>query len=183
MQILVVITRWLWCVVTATAYQILTLPMDLLGFVVVPFAIWFGVERPSRIYPDRTIFTAPDCLALYGNEQDGYDPPWAVESIYKGWPTFWRRYSWAAWRNKSSNKRFALTWLHQPPDPERIRFVQFGPGTWLCWQGWRTNWHWTRAKSWTEIGWRYEPNDAKGVLADDWRRHGCGVAFRPWGRA
>lgn len=172
--------RWTWCILCAVAYQLITLPLDLLGFIVVPFAILFGVRRKSRIYPESEIYTAPDWLGLYGNEQDGYDPPWAVNTIYKGWPTFWRRYSWAAWRNKSSNKRF-ITWLHPPPDPERIGFIQ-GRNWWICWQGWAHNWQWVRKDSWTEIGWRYEPKDAQGVQANDWRRFGCGVAFRLNGR-
>lgn len=180
---LTIASRWLWCASTATLYQALTTPLDLLGVITVPLAIRFGVHRRSRIYPTKTIFTAPSWLHWWGNEQEGYDPPWAVQSIYKGWPTFWRRYSWAAWRNKSSNKRFTLTtWLHQPPDPARIRFIPFGPGSWLCWQGWRTNWQWARRTSWTELGWRYSPSDVHGLPASDWRRFGCGVAFRPYGR-
>jgi hypothetical protein len=171
--------RWTWCILTSTAYQVLTLPLDILGAVVVPFAILFGHNQPD-ITGTKTIYSAPKWLWLWGNQQDGYDPEWAVNTIYKGWPVFLRRYSWAAWRNKSSNKRFIL-WLHPAPEPERIGFIQ-GRNWWICWQGWAHNWQWVRKKSWTEIGWRYEPKDAQGVAETDWRQYGCGVAFRLRGK-
>lgn len=181
MRAITIALRWVWCILCAVAYQILTLPLDIMGFVLVPFAILFGVRRPSRI-TGREIFTAPAWLGVWGNEQDGFDPEWAVNSIYKGWPVFWRRYSWAAWRNKSSNKRFYFTsWLHQPPDSDRIGFIE-GDNWWLCWQGWAHNWQWFRKSSWTEIGWRYDPKDADFTDPTDWRQWGCGVAFRPWGK-
>ncbi len=175
------IMRFAWAIFTWVLYLVfVSLLPSALGFVLVPFAILFGVRRESRIAPGRMIFTAPDWLGWWGNEQDGYDPEWAVTTIYKDWPTFLRRYSWAAWRNKASNVRF-ITWLHPPPDPERIAFIQHA--TWsLCWQGWLCHWEWHRAKGWTEIGWRYEPKDKQGVAADDWRRHGCGFAARLFGR-
>jgi hypothetical protein len=116
MQTIRYISRAAWAVVAATLYKLAFAPVAIAGFVLVPLAIWFGVTRPSRL-TGRLIFTAPDWLSLYGNEQDGYDPEWAVTTIYKGWPTFWRRYAWAAWRNKVRNLPFvpSLAWLHEPP--------------------------------------------------------------------
>jgi hypothetical protein len=202
--------RWTWCILSATAYQVLTNPYftafvslavagvsRLLGgywqkfvlfagaylafyFALSLAAVLFAVRRPSRIYPELEILTAPKWLHILGNEQEGYDSPFA-KSLHPTWKPFIRRFVWAAWRNKTSNVRFIL-WLHPAPEPERIGFIQ-GRNWWICWQGWAHNWQWVRSKSWTEIGWRYEPKDAQGVAETDWRQYGCGVAFRLRGKS
>lgn len=126
--VLVKLTKALKAVILAAAYKLAFAPVAVLGAVLVPVAILFGVTRTSRL-TGRTIFTAPDWLSVYGNEQDGYDPEWAVNTIYKGWPTFLRRYSWAAWRNKVRNLPFvpSLAWLHVPPT-EDIKVTSWTKG-------------------------------------------------------
>ena len=157
----------------ATLYWLATIPLALLGFALVPFAIWFGVTRPSQL-TGKPIFTAPDWLALWGNEQDGFDPPWAVASIYKGWPTFWRRYSWAAWRNKVRNLCFvdALSFLHTHGTVS-IREVEFGGVLvrvrWSSW--WMNELEYVAGKRFGKFGPRLE----QPFNRVSW-------AMRPWGR-
>ena len=169
MQTLHNILRAAWAIASATAYKLAFAPLAVAGFVLVPVAIWFGVTRPSRL-TGKTIFTAPDFLAPWGNEQDGYDPEWAVTTIYKGWPTFWRRYAWAAWRNKCRNVPFVpwLAWLHRK-DPDR--FVVFdvwriaGIRIELHWQGWMTELKASKGKWFLDIGPRLDQPTEWGAVS------------------
>lgn len=167
--------RAIWALLTGLAYLLATIPLTVAGFVLVPFAIWFGVERPSRI-TGRPIFTAPDWLGIYGNEQDGFDPAWAVETIYKGWPTFWRRYSWAAWRNAIRNLCFvdSLAFLHRPKGELVTRERKMGAVTFrIRYRGWMTELEYFTATRFGDFGPRLDHPDA-------WA--GCDWAFRPFGR-
>ncbi len=170
----IVIARAVAAVVSALVYWLATIPLALLGFVVVPFAIWFGVTRPSQL-AGKPIFTAPGFLSLWGNEQDGFDPQWAVDTIYKGWPTFWRRYSWAAWRNKVRNLCFVdgLAFLHR-----RSAFVSVHEFTigklrvrvrWQCW------WMNELEYIWGERFGKFGPRLEQPFGRVSW-------ALRPWGR-
>ncbi len=165
--------RILWALLSATLYWLATIPLALLGFVVVPFAIWFGVSRPSNL-TGKLIVTAPNWLALWGNEQDGFDPEWAVATIYKGWPTFWRRYSWAAWRNKVRNLSFVpwLDFLHVPRGELHER--QFALGRFTVrvrWRRWMTELEYIRGNRFGKFGPRLE----QPFNRVSW-------AMRPWGR-
>jgi hypothetical protein len=168
--------RFIWAFFTFAVYQVLMIPLNLLGFIVVPFAIWFGRVQPSVF--GTPIFSAPRALWLWGNQQEGYDSDFA-KALYPGWSTFWRRYSWAAWRNKTNNVRF-VKFFHPPPDPKRIQFKV--RKRWiLCWQGpfYRFEYTWPSGAL-TTIGWRYKPSDIGGLAEDDWRRFGCGFGARPY---
>lgn len=171
-----VVIRAVAAVVLALLYWLATIPLAMLGFVVVPFAIWFGVTRPSRL-TGRPIFTAPDWLAIWGNEQDGFDPEWAVATIYKGWPTFWRRYSWAAWRNKVRNLSFVpwLGFLHRRANASEVHEREILAGRWritVRWQSWWMNeLQYIRGYRFGKFGPRLEQQF--GMVS--W-------ACRPWGR-
>ena len=167
--------RALWAILTTTVYWVAMIPLYLAGFVLVPFAIWFGVSRASRITGQR-IFTAPDWLAVFGNEQDGFDPEWAIQTIYKGWPTFWRRYSWAAWRNKVRNLSFVpwLAFLHRAKGELVTREFKRGPLLFrIRTRGWMTELEYFTATRFGDIGPRLDQPDAWG---------GISWAYRPWGK-
>jgi len=156
----------------ATLYKLAFGLLALSGFVMVPFAIWFGVTRPSRL-TGRVIFTAPDWLGVYGNEQDGFDPANAA-TLYEGWPTFWRRYSWAAWRNKIRNAPFvkALAWLHVPKGPlivseRRVRKVLLRTRQ----RGWMIEFEYVGRRRFGDFG----PRLDQPFKQVSW-------AWRPWGR-
>jgi hypothetical protein len=165
--------RLIWALVTASLYWLATLWLALLGFVVVPFAIWFGVARPSKL-TGRPIFTAPNALSLWGNEQDGFDPEWAVATIYKGWPTFSRRYSWAAWRNKVRNLPFVswLDFLHLPQGElhqATLTVRQFTVH--VRWRRWMTELEYIRGDRFGKFGPRLEQPFSR-----------VSWAMRPWGK-
>lgn len=175
MQTLHNILRAAWAIASATAYKLAFAPLAVAGFVLVPVAILFGVTRPSRL-TGKTIFTAPDWLAWFGNEQDGYDPEWAVTTIYKGWPTFWRRYAWAAWRNKIRNVPFvpSLAWLHKPKGQLVWREARiFGVLVIVVWRGWMTELRCSKGRWFLDIGPRLDQPKEWGAVS--W-------AFRPFGR-
>lgn len=157
-------------VASTIVYWATTLPLDIIGAAVaVPLAILFGKEQPD-ITGTKTIYSAPKWLWLWGNQQDGYDPEWAVQTIYKGWSKFRRRYSWAAWRNRTSNLRFLG--LFKPTKPiQEIRGK-----TWhVQWSGWLTEWFWDHpSKSkFTKFGARLGP---------EWTKEGTNFAFRLYAR-
>jgi hypothetical protein len=161
------VLRLLAVVPVAFAYKLATFPLRLAGYVLVPFAIWFGVTRPSKL-TGETIFTAPDCLAIFGNEQEGYDPQWAIDNLYQGWPTFWRRYSWAAWRNAVRNLPFVLPLFHKPaPD----KFATFDVWTWegfrveLWYRGWLTELKCSKGNWFCDIGPRLDQPEAWGAVS------------------
>lgn len=151
-----------WATVSALAWWVVTLPLDIIGAVVVPFAIWFGHEQDD-ITGTKKIFSAPKCLWLWGNQQEGYDPPWAMETLYKGWGTFRRRYSWAAWRNRTSNLRF-LGFLKV--DPTKVKVTKQGNHTIWQYKGW-VLWEWLRKKRYSKLGLR---------MTQDWTAKGTNFA-------
>lgn len=171
-----ILLRCAWALLAALLYKLAMVPLVLAGFVLVPFAIWFGVHRKSRI-TGVDIFTAPDWLDLYGNEQEGYDSAFA-KSLHPTWPTFWRRYVWAAWRNKYRNLPFwrPLRWLHRPNPDSSLKSRAW---TWrgvrfrVSWRGWMTEFEWSRGSRYGDFGPRLDQPDSWG---------GVSWAFRPWGK-
>lgn len=153
----------------ASLYKVAMGGLALAGLFMVPFAIWFGVTRPSRL-TGKTIFTAPDWLEIFGNEQEGYDSPFAL-SLYKGWPTFWRRYAWAAWRNKIRNIPFvpALGWLHTPKGP--LGTTEYHLVFRIRKRGWMTEFEYVGPERFGDFG----PRLNQPFKQVSW-------AWRPWGR-
>lgn len=161
-------------VILATLYWLCTIPLALAGFVLVPFVIWTSKWHTSPLTGERIFGVPSGPLFLWSNAQDGLDPPWAVQSIYKGWPTFWRRYSWAAWRNKVRNLSFVpwLAFLHRPKGEIHTRV--FRKGKWLVkveWRGWMTEISYYRGQRFGKFGPRLE--QPFGHVS--W-------AMRPWGK-
>jgi len=167
--------RIAWCILAAFLYKLATAPLKISGFLLVPVAIWFGRNQPD-ITGTRTIFSAPRWLFIYGNSQDGYDPPWAIETLYAGWPTFWRRYSWAAWRNAIRNLPFvpALAFLHKPKGELQWKQARIGGVlVTLLWRGWLTELKWSKGNRFGDFGPRLDQPESWGAVS--W-------AFRPFGR-
>jgi hypothetical protein len=168
MQILTITARLLWCVATATAYKLTTLPLTVAGFFVVPFVIWRAEWHTSPLTGERIFGVPSGPLFLWSNAQDGLDPPWAVESIYKGWPTFWRRYSWAAWRNSIRNLPFVpwLSWLHLPKGELRVtEWTWRGARFRIRARGWMTEFEYFTAKRFGDFGPRLDQPDAWGAVS------------------
>lgn len=175
MQILTVIMRLLWCVASATAYKLATLPLTVAGFFVVPFVIWRSRWHTSPLTGEQIFGVPSGPLFLWSNAQDGLDPPWAVNTIYKGWPTFWRRYSWAAWRNSIRNLPFLLPALHKPP-AKPLRYWATEVRGWaveLWWRGWMTELRYSKGKRFGDVGVRLDHADRFGL---------CTWAFRLFGK-
>lgn len=169
------ILRLVWAVISIATYELLTLRLTILGFLVVPLAIYRGQWQISPIN-GRTIFTAPRWLWLWGNLEDGYDPQWYREANPE-WGAFKRMYIWAAIRNSVNNLRFIKA-LNPPPVPERIRFAAVNHSCTLCWQGAFSRIVWTSKTHWYGCGWKYDPQDQQGISDKDWRRFGVGFGIR-----
>jgi len=167
--------RFLWAIVSILAYELLTLPLTILGFVVVPVAIYRGRWQISPIN-GRTIYTAPRWLWLWGNDEDGYDPQWYREAN-PTWGPLRRMYTWAALRNSVNNLRFVKL-LNPPPVPSRVKFAAINHNATLVWQGAFSRIIWTTRTHWYGAGWKYDPGDANGVSDTDWRRFGVGFGIR-----
>jgi hypothetical protein len=165
-----------WAVLQSAVAWLVGLPLDLLGLLVVPFAILFGHNQVD-ITGTRIIYSAPKWLWLWGNQQDGYDPrdedipyqyaEWRREFGIKKYPRlrqFILRYLWAAWRNKTSNVRFLGLVVPKKPIKKIV-----GKNYVITTSGWLTHWLWTRKKSWTAFGARLD----KG-----WTKYGTNFAMR-----
>ena len=148
--------RLTWAIATFVVYQLVMIPLWLLGWVAVPLAIKFGQWERSAMN-GALIYNAPAWLWLWGNDEDGLDPVW-YRVANPTWSPFKRQLIWAAWRNSVNNVR-CIKWLHPAPVAERIRFVRWGD-SWLCWQGVL-----------------YYPEDVKGVDPTDWRCWGTGFRW------
>ena len=156
------------------AYNLVTLVLQVVGFLLVPIAIWKAVPTISPI-TGKAIVTAPRWLWLFGNDEDGYNPEW-YEVYELTWPWWWRQWVWAAWRNPVNNLRF-VTWLHPPPVVGKVHYRTYWRFTFL-WQGWATRLVWISPKGhWLTVGWKYWIDDAT-VPCTDWRRFGVGFGTR-----
>jgi hypothetical protein len=148
--------------------------LDVPGLLLVPIGIWFGGKSEAD-YGRR--FDPPRWLWLWGNDEEGYDAPKSY-TLYPGASDFWRRYQWAALRNRTDNLQF--TWFCPPPVPGRVNVDYLGNGGFICWQGWR-HYVWTPlGKSGRAIsfGWNYYPTDNAPLEPHDPRRFGCGFGGR-----
>ena len=169
--------RMLWALATFIVYNAITLVLQVIGFVLVPVAIWLSIEEVSFI-TGRTIRNAPRWLWLWGNDEDGYDPLWWIIAR-KDWKPFRRMWVWAAFRNPVNNLRFIKA-LHPPPVVGKIKQEEWHP-SWgtiqLVWQGlfcrlniYTENWE-------LRMGWKYEVWDIV-TPCKDWRRFGVGFGTR-----
>ncbi|MCC7462084.1 MAG: hypothetical protein IT480_06425 [Gammaproteobacteria bacterium] len=166
--------RFCWAVLTWIAYEVVFLPLVLLGPFVVPVAIRYRVWRTSAI-TGRLIATAPRALHLWGNEEDGYAPD-SYGDARRTWSLWRRMFTWAAIRNPVGNLRFVRA-LHPPPQPWRIRILR-GRYWVLIWQGAFYRLELSHGRWWLGIGWKYRESDATAVAPDDWRRFGVGFGLR-----
>lgn len=146
--------------------------IDFLGFLLVPFGIWFGSVKTSST-TGVTAFNPPKLLWLWGNDEEGYDAPKSYE-LYPNTSNFKRRYRWAALRNRSDNLQF--TWFCPPPVPGRVGVIKFPNGGFVAWQGWR-HYVWSPVKigKITEVsfGWNYYPTDNTDPEKIGIRKFGC----------
>lgn len=161
-----VIAKAAWAVVQASVINLAQVPLDVLGAVVVPFAIWFGHDQPD-ITGTKTIFSAPKWLWLWGNQQEGYDAPKSLE-LHPTMGAFKRRWLWAAWRNRTSNFRF-LGWF-KPTKPVKV----LSGGNWkITTSGMLAHWLWDHPekKKFTAFGARIDK---------EWSAYGANFAWRPY---
>lgn len=159
-------------------YLIVSLILMVLGLLLVPIAIRFGQIIQSPI--NRTsIFTAPDWLWLWGNDEEGYDSDNA-RSKFRSDMTEWERmYRWAAIRNPIGNLRF-VKWMHPPQQAAKVQWVVRGNWAFI-YQGWLSRLVWNdfnrvyETGPYASIGWKYEAvkQDAEG-----WQEHGQGFSLR-----
>ena len=166
-----------WCRMVLAAlgwlvYEAFFIPCWIAGFLVVPFAIAKRTSQRSPIFPDRTIVNAPSYLWLWGNDEDGYSPPWFAART-PNLPPILRMYLWAAWRNPVNNARF-IKWAHPPQRAEKVQWLVRGNFT-LIWQGLLYRLIWTNSKRWFSIGWKYS---AEKKDAQRWQAHGQGFGIR-----
>lgn len=162
-----------WAILTWIAYSILTLPLNVLGLLLIPFCIWFGHTETSYI-TNVPIFTAPRALWLWGDDEDGYDPV-VWQQANPTWGCFKRMYVWGALRNSVNNLRF-VKWLNPPPVPAKIKSI-VTPTWWLCGQGILFGWQYTGQDYIYSAGWKYNPSDALDIKIG-WRKYGVGFGLR-----
>lgn len=167
--------RFMWAALTLLLRLLVSLIFNLSGLFLVPVAIATHQTELSRTWPRHRITNAPKFLWFWGNDEDGYDPEWYARA-HPTWNRFVRRYMWAAVRNPANNLRFIKS-LHPPPDPTRIRFAK-GERWLLCWQGLLYRFTYTGPKREYSIGWKYRPDDARGVDPMDHRLFGTGFGVR-----
>jgi hypothetical protein len=169
--------RLTWAIVSFITCMVLKLVLlDFPGLFLVPIGIWFGKLRINPVAPWE-VFNPPDWLMLYGNWEEGYDAPKSY-TLYPGASDFWRRYQWAALRNRTDNLQF--TWFCPPPVPGKVKVEYLSTGGFICWQGWR-HYVWTPlGKSGRAIsfGWNYYPTDNAPLEPHDPRRYGCAFGGR-----
>ena len=187
------ILKALYCIPVALAYQVATNPfvlaplLALFGYweagtvllavylLLCTLSIIFGVHRKSRFEPYIPIFTAPDWLFLFGNEQEGQDPFW-YQMKHPKWPKWLRAFVFCAWRNKLRNLPFVscLSWLHKPVGELRVYHAAFlGSVFTIRVRGWMVEMEEVRVKYFADIGPRLDQPDHWG---------GVSWAFRPAGR-
>lgn len=187
------IAKALYCIPVAAAYQVATNPFVLAPLLAL-FGYWeagawllvaylllcaasivFGVHRKSRFEPFIPIFTAPDWLFVFGNEQEGQDPFW-YQMKHPKWPKWMRAFVFCAWRNKLRNLPFVtwLSWLHKPTGEMRVYHAAFlGSVFTIRIRGWMVELEEVRGKYFADIGPRLDQPDHWG---------GVSWAFRPAGR-
>lgn len=182
----------LYAMTVALAYQVVSNPFVLAALLLLSghwqasawlLGAWIAVHvvavatagwRESRIGGGR-IFTCPDWLFLFGNEQEGYLPQWYVERR-KGWPWWLVAFEWAAWRNKLRNLPFVpwLKWLHVPKGQLVMsRRVIFGVEVRTRQRGWMVEVEYFTRTRFGDFGPRLDQPDEWG---------GVSWAFRPWGK-
>lgn len=164
--------RVAWCLAFALLHEtVFYLTLFPLGLILTPVAILFGREVVSPI-TDQSILTAPRFLWLWGNDEDGFDPPWYANAN-PSWSRWRRMWVWAAWRNPVNNLRF-VRWLYAPPVLGQVQMVEWR-GWLVLWQGWRTR---IVSPGWKlTVGFKYDTRDVTQACAD-WRRYGVGFGIR-----
>lgn len=194
MQILRVITRVVWCVATATAYQLCTNPIVLAALLALAgywkvgaglVAAWLllcavGVAASrDRFSPmaGREVFTTPRWLFLLGNEQEGNAPDW-YRARHPKWPRWLCAFVFMAWRNKLRNLPFlpSLKWLHAPDPDELTTFDTWQVGGWkveLWYHGWLTELKYSKGDRFGDVGPRLDQPTEWGAVS--W-------AYRLWGK-
>lgn len=160
-----------WAVPTWIVYQLINVPLMLLGLLIVPVAIAFLRERVSPI-TGKPIVDAPAWLWPWGNSEDGYDPLWYWIARPR-WSRFRRMYTWAAIRNSVNNLRWVPI-LNPKLNPARICAV--GGMHWsLAWQGPYVSLELFFEAFSAVCGWRVYARDmGRPAVAGDWRVHGTG---------
>jgi hypothetical protein len=189
-----IVLRLIWCLLTATVYQVATNPYVLavlltlaghweagavlLGtfLLLCAVAVTLGVRRDSWLVSGEVIFTAPTWLFVFGDEQQGWLPQFLVDKWPRWAPHWLIAFCCCAWRNKLRNLPFVhgLRWLHRPSGQLHQSNVAIG-GVVLrvrC-RRWMTELEYFRGNRFGDIGPRLDQPDSWGAVS--W-------AFRPWGR-
>lgn len=119
---------------------------------------------------------------LYSNCEDGIDglrggdpaQQWWADKT-RGMTSQKRIFKWSALRNPVNNLRY-VPFINPKFHSDRIRFVgldhemQDGEGGWFfIWQGLYSGFRFETARWRFWMGWKFRPEDAKGVAADDTR--------------
>lgn len=178
--------------------------MIMIGWVLVPIAVWFGEyhNRKSRYYDKEVLsFTWP-WMFPWGNEEDGI----GAGVQYRDMGSLDKQIIyWSCLRNPVNNLRF-VRWLSCDIDPERVRFTgTFGeylsqgmfegvlgkppslqisqydtkvPQWFIAWCGVYSCWYWQfmlfGKLRRLWIGWKIYPTDVMGVTS--YRLYGAGFA-------
>lgn len=184
------IWRLLWCVATATAYQVATNPYVfavllaiaghwragaalVLGWLALcAVAVATGVHRKSRLagLEDVDIFTAHRYLGLLGDEQQGWTPPFLVAKWPRWAPLWLVAFSCCAWRNRLRNLPFvpSLAWLHRPEgETHTVHWTIGDIGLSLKSRGLFTelHWYWIEKRLFGDIGPRLDQPDQWGGIS------------------
>jgi hypothetical protein len=154
-------------VLNVLCWQVIALPLMVIGWFLVPIGLVFEHCERSRI-TGKIIWCPPRWMWLWGNDEDGYRP--------EGYDTFWKAYQWSALRNSVNNLRF-VNWISPKLDPKRVQYRKLSRG-WIAWQGWCVGLQYGKLA----IGYRVCPYDAHGWVDrwGAWRLQGMGF-LTGWG--
>lgn len=181
-------------------YFILMTPLILLGFLLVPLALWRAATsfRKSQRYPGRMVLSWKwPVMQLWGNEEDGIcgssNGFWPAPTTY--WGAWKQTFIWSAWRNSVGNARW--TWLFgMTVDPLKVHTDYFTlgrettPGT-VYDEYLKTGPYFARQGLRFELKFTWNPSQPdwqkKRIFWIGWRiaqataiTPGVGFAFQPW---
>jgi hypothetical protein len=186
MQILTIAGRLLWCVASATAYQIATNPFVLaVGMAIAGFwpvaavlllaytAGCIGAVVTARDHASPLtgeLIRSPPKGALFwlfGDDQLGLFVPWHRAKYPKAMQWI-APFVWTFWRNKVRNLPFvpALKWLHQPKGELRVIEWAWGKVKFrIRTRGWMTEFEYFTASRFGDIGPRLDQPGGWGAVS------------------
>jgi hypothetical protein len=189
------------CVPTWVLFSLFRSVMILIGWILVPVAVWAGAyyNRPSRYYQKEILSFKWAFMFPWGNEEDGIA---SGDWYYDAGSVDKQIIYWSCIRNPANNLRFVPLiscdimpinvrftgsfgeWLgpswsvSMPPSTEVRLYDTKVPQWFLAWHGIYSCWYWQfmfrgeLRRLW--VGWKIYPTDVYGVT--EYRRHGAGFA-------